>query len=202
MKHKGLHVSKIYQNQNLYGAAENINGVPVRCADIVHTGYELLRAPCMICQTPLPAGHAMSFSPIRHTVVQNVTITSMPTVAIWLCPGAIIPTGWSQWRCDWSSKMDYRTVRHHGIYGETTEYLYRGRQFRTGLKQRGKKTEATIKTDYIDHALSDFSGYIAADELYDGPFCVLFIVDNHKFKRLCYEGLDHNPTNEIGRAHV
>ena len=42
----------------------------------------------------------------------------------------------------------------------------------------------------------DFSGYIAADELYDGPFCVLFIVDNHKFKRLCYEVLDHNPTNE------
>ena len=120
----------------------------------------------------------------------------MPTWTIWLCPGAIIPTGWFQWRCDWSSKMDYRTVRHHGIYGETTEYLYRGRQFRTGLKQRGKKTEATIKTDYIDHALSDFSGYIAADELYDGPFCVLFIVDNHKFKRLCYEVLDHNPTNE------
>ena len=41
----------------------------------------------------------------------------------------------------------------------------------------------------------DFSGYITADELYDGPFCVLFIVDNHKFKRLCYEVLDHNPTN-------
>ena len=42
----------------------------------------------------------------------------------------------------------------------------------------------------------DFSGYIAADELYDGPFCVLFIVDNHKFNRLYYEVLDHNPTNE------
>jgi hypothetical protein len=74
--------------------------------------------------------------------------------------------------------------------------LYHGRQSRTGLKQRGKKAEATIRTDYIDHAFLDFSGYIAADELYDGPFCVLFIVDNHKFKRLCYEVLDHNPTNE------
>jgi hypothetical protein len=48
----------------------------------------------------------------------------------------------------------------------------------------------------MDEALSDFSGYIAADELYDGPFCVLFIVDNHKFKRICYEVLDHNPTHE------
>ncbi len=44
--------------------------------------------------------------------------------------------------------------------------------------------------------LWDFSGYIAADELYDGPFCVLSIVDNHAFRRLIYEVLDHNPTCE------
>ena len=44
--------------------------------------------------------------------------------------------------------------------------------------------------------LSDFSGYIAADELYDGPFCVLSIVDNHAFHRLTYEVLDHDPTCE------
>jgi len=44
--------------------------------------------------------------------------------------------------------------------------------------------------------LADFSGYIAADELYDGPFCVLSIVDNRTFKRLLYEVLDHNPTHE------
>jgi hypothetical protein len=92
--------------------------------------------------------------------------------------------------------MDCRIVRHHGIYGETTVYLYHGQQFRIGLKQRGKKSEAAITTDYINYALSDFSGYIAADELYDGPFCVLFIVDNHIFKRLYYEVLDHDPSNE------
>ena len=40
------------------------------------------------------------------------------------------------------------------------------------------------------------SGYIAADELYDGPFCVLSIVDNRTFKRLIYEVLDHDPTLE------
>ncbi len=44
--------------------------------------------------------------------------------------------------------------------------------------------------------MADFSGYIAADELYDGPFCVLSIVDNRTFKRLLYEVLDHNPTHE------
>ena len=31
--------------------------------------------------------------------------------------------------------------------------------------------------------------------MYDGPFCVLSIVDNRAFKRLCYEVLDHDPTH-------
>ena len=48
----------------------------------------------------------------------------------------------------------------------------------------------------MDQALEDFSGYIAADELYDGPFCVLSIVDNHTFKRLVYEVLDHDPSHD------
>jgi hypothetical protein len=43
--------------------------------------------------------------------------------------------------------------------------------------------------------LADFSGYIAADELYDGPFCVLSIVDNRTFRRISYEVLDHDPTH-------
>jgi hypothetical protein len=42
--------------------------------------------------------------------------------------------------------------------------------------------------------LDNFSGYIAADELYDGPFCVLSIVDNRTFRRLIYEVLDDDPT--------
>jgi hypothetical protein len=42
--------------------------------------------------------------------------------------------------------------------------------------------------------LDSFSGYIAADELYDGPFCVLSIVDNRTFRRLIYEVLDDDPT--------
>jgi len=44
--------------------------------------------------------------------------------------------------------------------------------------------------------LSDFSGYIAADELYDGPFCMLSIVDTHRQRRLVYEVLDQDPTQE------
>jgi hypothetical protein len=50
-----------------------------------------------------------------------------------------------------------------------------------------------MDADYLDWALADFSGYIAADELYDGPFCVLSVVDNRTFKRLLYQVLDHDP---------
>jgi hypothetical protein len=49
---------------------------------------------------------------------------------------------------------------------------------------------------YLDWALADFSGYIAADELYDGPFCVLSIVDNRTFKRLIYQVLEHDPNHQ------
>jgi hypothetical protein len=49
---------------------------------------------------------------------------------------------------------------------------------------------------YLDWGLADFSGYIAADELYDGPFCVLSIVDNRTFKRLLYQVLDHDPDHQ------
>jgi len=48
-------------------------------------------------------------------------------------------------------------------------------------------------TSYLDWGLADFSGYIAVDELYDGPFCVLSIVDNHTYKRLLYQVLEHAP---------
>ena len=48
--------------------------------------------------------------------------------------------------------------------------------------------------------MADFSGYIAADEVYDGPFCVLSIVDNHTFKRILYEVLDHDPSHDDMRV--
>ncbi len=49
---------------------------------------------------------------------------------------------------------------------------------------------------YWDWALEGFSGYLAADELYDGPFCVLSIVDNRTFKRLAVKVLDRDPTQD------
>jgi phage tail protein X len=59
-----------------------------------------------------------------------------------------------------------------------------------------------MDTDFLDWALADFSGYVAADELYDGPFCVLSAVDNRCYKRLLYDVLDHDPTHEDIRAFL
>jgi hypothetical protein len=92
--------------------------------------------------------------------------------------------------------MGCPTDRPLGIYGETIGFLFPGLPFKTGWKQRGKKAEQRVTTGYLDGALADFSGYIAVDELYDGPFCVLSIVDNHNFKRLMYEVLDHDPSHK------
>jgi len=57
-----------------------------------------------------------------------------------------------------------------------------------------KKAEQHVVDAYLDAVLAKFSGYIAADELYDGCFCVLSIVDNRTFRRLTYDVLDHDPT--------
>ena len=57
-------------------------------------------------------------------------------------------------------------------------------------------------TAFLDWALANFSGYVAVDELYDGPFCVLSAVDNRRYKRLLYEVLDHNPTHDDIRAFL
>ena len=54
----------------------------------------------------------------------------------------------------------------------------------------------------VNWTLADFSGYVAADELYDGPFCILSAVDNRCYKRLLYEVLDHDPTHEDIRGFL
>jgi hypothetical protein len=53
-----------------------------------------------------------------------------------------------------------------------------------------------MDTDCLDWAWANFSGYVAADELSDGPFCILSAVDNRRYKRLLDDVLDHDPTHE------
>src|SRR3989442_4361194 len=72
----------------------------------------------------------------------------------------------------------------------------------TGGRPGEKKAQARMDTDFLDWALADFSGYVAADELYDGPFCMLSAVDNRCDKRILYDVLDHDPTHEDIRAFL
>ena len=48
---------------------------------------------------------------------------------------------------------------------------------------------------FLDWALASFAGYVAADELYEGPYCVLSVVDNRQYQRILYAVLDHEPTH-------
>jgi hypothetical protein len=50
-----------------------------------------------------------------------------------------------------------------------------------------------MDADYLTGALADCSGYSALDEVDDGPFCVLSLVDHRTFKRLLYAVLNHAP---------
>jgi len=59
-----------------------------------------------------------------------------------------------------------------------------------------------MDTDFLDWALAAFSGYVAADELYDGPFCILSAVANRCYKRILYDVLDHDPTHDDIRAFL
>src|SRR4029450_8730349 len=58
------------------------------------------------------------------------------------------------------------TVPPAGICGGTTAWLSPLPPSRIGWGLGGKKAQARMDTDFLDWALTDFSGYVAADELY------------------------------------
>src|SRR5438094_2505371 len=94
------------------------------------------------------------------------------------------------------------TAQRVGTCGATIASLCPLRPFRTGSRLGGKKAQARMDTDFLDWALADFSGYVAADELYDGPFCILSAVDNRRYKRILYDVLDHDPTHDDIRTFL
>src|ERR1043165_10241499 len=89
-----------------------------------------------------------------------------------------------------------------GTSGVTTGSLSPLPRSRTGSRRGEKKAQARMDTDFLDWALADFSGYVAADELYDGPFCILSAVDNRRSKAILYDVLDHDPTHDDIRVFL
>jgi len=60
----------------------------------------------------------------------------------------------------------------------------------------------SISTTYLDEALAECSGYLTIDAVYDGPFCILSVVDNRRYNRLAFRVLDHDPTQDDVRAFL
>jgi hypothetical protein len=74
--------------------------------------------------------------------------------------------------------------------------LFLGRPFKPGPRRREKKSQAYIAGPYLDAALANFSGYLAIDEQYDGGYCILLAVDPRQQRRLFFEVLAHNPSQD------
>jgi len=98
--------------------------------------------------------------------------------------------------------MACRTGRRAGTSGAITASSSPGPPSRTGSRPGGKKAAGRIEADYLARGLEDFSGYIAVDGLYDGPFCVLSLVDNRTFTRLTYRVLEKDPTQDDIRGFL
>jgi len=193
---KVSHVSRIFRSPRRSNEAVISNDNHVLSAVIEPIGTDGCTASCMIWETPGRNDLSICTSDTLNTTAPSARNASTRTCPIWRCPALVTPIVSSSPPFAWSWRMDFPTAAHPGICGATTVSSFRLPPSRTGSRHRGKKGETRIESDYLYWALRDFSGYVAADELYDGPFCVLSIVDNRHYKRLVYEVLDHDPTHK------
>src|SRR5262249_5414917 len=168
--------------------------VPVHAAAAAVIGTPSAGAPSTTSVARAGTARVTSTSFTPSTAARPATFTSAPTCPTWPPREAITPGGSSRWPCAWWSKTACPTAWPPGTCGATTASSSPSPRSRTGSRRRGKKGVAQVEAGYLDWALDGFSGYLAADELYDGPFCVLSAVDARRQRRLLYEVLDHDPT--------
>jgi Transposase len=190
------HVSRTCRHRSLSSDHAGFADAAVPDADDHPIDTDLGGAHCMT--SAACGGTAPWTSTLRIPNIDANPVTSVLTPRWTTSPrrGVIIPTKSFLLRCAWLWKTACRIDWLRGISGAIIEYLSPSPRFKTGSRQRGKKIGTWVETDYLDWALSDFSGYVAADELYDGPFCVLSVVDSRRQRRLLYEVLDHDPEHE------
>ena len=151
-------------------------------------------APCTTWAVCCATDPGCSASPTPGTTASAAASISAPTSPTSPLPERITPGESSPWPSAWWLKTACPTAPPAGNCGATTASSSPSPRCRTGSRRRGKKGRAQVEAGYLDWALADFSGYLAADELYDGPFCVLSAVDARRQRRLRYEVLDHDPT--------
>ena len=95
----------------------------------------------------------------------------------------------------WSSRTAYPIAPPNGPSGATTACSSPTPRSRTGSRPGGKRRRDGSTPSISTGPSPTSRAIIAVDELYDGPFCILSIVDNRTFKRLAYQVLDHDPTH-------
>jgi hypothetical protein len=117
-------------------------------------------------------------------------------VPTWPHPAVTTPNASSPRRSASSSRTASRIRPPVGACDAITASSSPGPRSRTGSRTGGKKAARRIDAEHLDWALKDFSGDIAADELYDGPFCILSLVDNRTFKRIAYHVLSRVPNQD------
>src|SRR5262245_38772722 len=191
---RGSPVSKTFPSPSSRGAPATTAAGRARAAAAPAFDTAAAAAPCTTSVAPFATGRAACRSSTPSTTAPPATATSTPAWLTWLRPGVTIPAGSSSWPSGWWWKTVCPTARPRGTSGATTGFSSPSPRFRTGSRPRGEKGQAEAEADYLDWALADFSGYLAVDELYDGPFCVLSAVDARQQRRLLYEVLDHDPT--------
>src|SRR5215472_12719232 len=193
MPPKASPVSKTYPSRASCGARGTMPRVAARAVAGGRAATRWIRAASTTSPMLPPSGPGTCSSPspgIAAAVTSPRAWQTSPR------PSACTRAASSGWPCAWSSRTRCLTAPPAGTSGGTTGSLSLSPPSRTGWRARGKKGRATMLGVYLDEALADFSGYLAIDEVYDGPFCVLSVVDNRRYRRLAYRVLDHDPTQQ------
>jgi hypothetical protein len=190
---RALSASRICPSRESFDAVATSNMVVVRDAKNGATAMTRARVSCMTWEIWCPGAPKIFAWFTPNIAVASAAFRSMQTPPIMPCPRPITLTASSHSQSGWWLRTDYRTKPSAGTCGVTTAFSSLMPPSRTGWRPGGKKAVRQIEVDYLDWALAEFSGYIAIDELYDGPFCVLSLVDNRTFKRVLYRVLDHDP---------
>ena len=129
------------------------------------------RECCTMLGISSPGGRGRSISRTRSIGVPTAASSSMSIPWTTRCPRPPTPIGSWPWWCDWWWRTAYPIKPPAGTCGGITVCSCPSPPSRTGW-WLGEKSGQPNGRSYLNWALADVSGYLALDELSDGPFCV------------------------------
>ena len=169
---KASHAPKIFRKRRSFIAAATSRIGPVRVAANPVPAIGSSHESSTTWGTWFPAGRVTSILSTRSITAPSAASISTRTRPNMLCPNPTTPIASFPGRATRRGGRLALSSRQLAFVARSSGFC----PFRHHPKLgggRGKKGGPPKWTTYLDWALADFSGYIAADELYDGPFCVL-----------------------------